>query len=197
MAPITQYFVALISPLGRISQVPFAFLSIVLAVLHIWVFGLISEIEGPIDWHPYTFLLFVLVWMQFCVLTRRMRDCGDSGFWLVPALFIVVAVMATVLNGDVSDSQATLFQMVERWGMRFVRLLYIALFIYCIRAAGEEGPNAYGPEFGDVDENRVSARKPSSQAGGQQPVMSFERAKPAAKQWGQRKAPAGFGRRTR
>ncbi|MEO1695482.1 MAG: hypothetical protein AAFR55_09620, partial [Pseudomonadota bacterium] len=78
--------------------------------------------------------------------------------------------------------------------MRMLRMLYVALFLYGIRAAGEDGPNAYGLEFGEVADRDADMPLASSKMKAHQPVHRFGQVNKKAPAWGQRKR-TGFGRR--
>lgn len=69
-----QLIIALVTPNGRLSQVPFAFLCIVLAVGHLWAYSQIVIQNTGISWNAYTILLFAMLWMQFCVMTRDRKS---------------------------------------------------------------------------------------------------------------------------
>jgi len=80
--------------------------------------------------------------------------------------------------------------------MSFARTLFIAVFMYCIRAGGQLGPNGYGPEFGDSGDPVVAAsvsldRKRDSTV----PQHRYTVVRENDSGWGQRRRPAGFGRR--
>jgi hypothetical protein len=93
--------------------------------------------------------------------------------------------------------------MILEHGIKIARSTFIAAFLYLVRAGGEDGTNAYGPEFGDGPALRMPFAGGTSQPGtldrlerSQVAQHSYRRAGPAGgdPQWGQRKR-AGFGRR--
>ena len=191
-----HYLIALVSPAGRLPPAPFAGLAVLLAFGHIWLFGKIADAQLGLTWNPYTIALFAMLWMQFCIFTRRLRDTGSNGAWILVFFFIAVGMFIVALDptmiwpkgldNSVGDSAV-------RWGMRFVRGIYVAGLIYGIRAAGQEGPNAYGPEFGDTDETKQRADDAmTKKLATQMQMHTFDR--PAKKQtaWGERKRPAGL-----
>ena len=192
------YFLALVSPFGRLPPFPFAILAVALAAAHIWVFGQISYAPHLEPWNVYTIALFVMLWMQFCIFSRRLRDTGSSGIVLFPFLLLAVFAFLTRIDPSYEDTYAEnsfMMDMLIDNGMRVVRALYIAGLIYGIRAQGEEGPNAYGPEFGErrVTASAVNSDVVAAMTG--QPSLSIKRGPRPKKEWGQRARPAGFGRR--
>ncbi|MGF1651440.1 MAG: DUF805 domain-containing protein [Hyphomicrobiaceae bacterium] len=186
------YILALINPNGRLPQVPFALLSIALAIAHLYVFAHVLASDAPMSWNIWTASLFVMLWMQFSLLSRRLRDTGSSGALLVPVLIGAASLFVVTIEGD-RGAMATIpgpvGEIVRDWGLKFIRGVYLALFLYCIRAAGEDGPNGYGPEFGTTTE--------SSRSVSQTTLANFGAAKASKIAWGERRAPDGFGRRVR
>lgn len=196
-----QYYVlALFSPLGRLPQFPFAVLAVALAFAHIFVIGQMSW-QGYADtWNGYTILLFVMLWMQFCVFSRRLRDTGNSGAILVPVFLVAMAVFVQRLDPASMYHDATssdLYQLIGSRAEKLIRALYIAGFIYCIRAGGECGPNAYGPEFGDRSEIGVARPAFDDRRYSQEPVHDYAPLGQLAEAgWGTRRRPRdGFGKR--
>ncbi|MEO0729637.1 MAG: DUF805 domain-containing protein [Pseudomonadota bacterium] len=196
-----MYFIhlvlALVSPSGRLSQVPFAFLCILLACGHLWAYGQIVINETGLTWNTYTITLFAMLWMQFCVFTRRARDCGSSGVLYLPVLAIAILIYLVVLDPEgmwPGAQNSFLGEMTMDWGMRFLRALYLALFIWGIKAAGDTGPNGYGPEFGESRDSERAGRKVDHRLAKQQPTYRYGQVSKSSPAWGQRRR-AGFGRR--
>ncbi|MEL6298270.1 MAG: DUF805 domain-containing protein [Pseudomonadota bacterium] len=203
-----HYIIALISPMGRLSQVPFVALAFLLGMTHIWIFAKIAHENVPLDFNAYTIAIFVMLWMQFCIFTRRMKDTGSSGMWFIPLTLLIAFIYACILDPSLSpfDRQATAADgIIDQWGLRFVRGLFFAIFIYAVKAGGEDGPNAYGPEFGDVDDNKPAKpnRTRKSKSTATQTVADVQNSQYAfvlkqrrkGPDWGARQRPAGFGRR--
>lgn len=208
MALPQHYLAALITPNGRLSQFAFALLAVVLAFANVWIYGQIRYNPQSAVWNPYTIALFVMIWMKFCIMSRRMHDTGSAGLILVPTLFLAVfaflcAIDRDMLGADFGRDAGT--ALIVEHGTKIVRTLFIMIFLYLVRAGGEEGENAYGPEFGDgpafrmpfsgTDEVKSAAATMDKLQGYQFAQHSYRRVGgPAAPQWGQRKR-SGFGRR--
>jgi len=198
MALPHHYLIALVSPAGRLPPASFAGLAILLAFGHIWLFGKIADHQLGLSWNLYTIALFGMLWMQFCIFTRRMRDTGSNGAWILVFFFAAVFIFIVALDPTtvwVNGLDNPIGDGVVRWGLRLVRSIYIAGLIYGIRAAGEEGANAYGPEFGDKPDDRQLDKVMINRLAGQQQMHTFERVKKPGPSWGARKPPSGFGRR--
>jgi len=197
MALPHYYVFALLSPNGRLGPVSFAFLSILLALGHLWAFAHISHQNDGLTWNVYTIAVFAMLWMQFCILTRRSRDMGSSGALYIPALFIAVAIFLLTIDADAMcpDANETFIgEMVVKWGMRMLRGIYIALLILGIKAPGMDGPNAYGPEFGERAENVTRSRAMTAKIDASQPIHKYGRVNKNAPKWGNRRR-RGFGKR--
>lgn len=197
MALPQHYLMALLTPFGRINQVGFAMLAIALAFAHLWAYFQLKMNPDLDVWNQYTIMLFAMLWMKFCILSRRMHDTCSSGFFLVPVLFLTAILYLCAIDPSSMGAEgieSPTFKYFLDQGMRIPRALLIASFIYCIRAQGEAGPNGYGPEFGDtLDKGPSDKNAPMSN----QPQHAFRTAgrQPARGSWGERKRPAGFGRR--
>lgn len=199
MSPL-HYIVALISPAGRLDQVSFALLSIVLAIGHLYVFGQIMYQDLGASWNVYSISLFVMLWMQFCILTRRSKDTGSSGAIYVPVLLIAASMLFIALNPngiwpDIEESGMGSF--ITEYGVKILCALYVALFLYGVRASGMDGENAYGPEFGelrDEDARKLADKRRAARQGPHNQTVTVTPAK-VPKGFAPRRRPAGFGRR--
>ncbi|MEL6226295.1 MAG: DUF805 domain-containing protein [Pseudomonadota bacterium] len=194
---LLSFLAALVIPHGRLSQVPFAFLAIVLALGHVWVFLKITQSGEGLQWNVYTIALFCMLWMQFCIFTRRSRDCGSSGIVYVLVLFLAVFTFLLAIDPEFMwpDASNSYFgELVMKWGLRFLRMLYIALFLWGIAQVGEEGPNAFGPEFGEQVDRGLTAATSGYRPQTPEHVRRFGQLSKTAPKWGQRRR-TGFGRR--
>lgn len=202
MALPHHYIIALISPGGRLGQFHFALLAVLIAFTHLYIYSKMGEMPKNQPWNMYSIALLMLIWCKFCILSRRMHDTGSNGFIAVPVLLVAVILylfiidpsMAAGFSDGPSNSKAEGFM---KHGMRLPRALFIAVFLYCIRAQGESGPNGYGPEFGDggddisAAQDALDKKRDSTVA-----VHSFKRINSDDdKGWGQRRRASGFGRR--
>lgn len=200
MALPHHYLLALVSPFGRINQLGFAILAIVLGFAHIYVYAQLKFQPWLPAWNGYTLLLFCMLWMKFCILSRRLHDTGSNGFFLVPLLLVTAFLYLVAIDPvgmGVPQIKSGVFQYFVQQGIGLPRALLIAVFLYCIRAQGESGPNGYGPEFGEKDDNR--ARSTSGERfAGDVPQHSYGTVGGSGATdagWSQRRRPQGFGRR--
>jgi uncharacterized membrane protein YhaH (DUF805 family) len=204
MALPQHYLAALLLPTGRINQFGFAILAILIALANVLVWGAVKQ-GGSLDsWDWPTYVVFLTIWMMFCVMSRRLHDTGSSGFILVPVLILAVVAFFASLDPDAFGHEfrhnAVGILVIEQ-GIKFVRALAIAGFMYCIKAAGEDGENAYGPEFGDGPVFGGGSAGNAAAAmdrlhGSQEAQHSYRRISSAeAPRWQERRPRAGFGRR--
>jgi uncharacterized membrane protein YhaH (DUF805 family) len=200
MALPQHYLMALLTPFGRINQVGFAQLAILLGFMHLWVYYQLQLNQNLPAWNPYSIMLMAMLWMKFCILSRRMHDTGSAGFILVPILLLTAGLYLCAIDPESMGAQSwnspELNYLLEH-GMRIPRALLIAMFVYCVRVQGESGPNAYGPEFGETDDDRPLKDKKGFISLGTQPKHAYGLVLPKStgKPWGERKRPKGFGRR--
>lgn len=205
MALPHHYLAALITPTGRLNQFGFAILSIVLAFAHVWVYAQVRKGHGLDIWGPHTIALFVMIWMMFCIMSRRMHDTGAAGFILVPLLIFAVAMLLVGIDRSILGpnlSNHAVGDLVIQHGVKAVRTLAIASFLYLIRAGSEDGDNAYGPEFGDGSMFGGTSTQRSGHDAlddierGQLAKHNFRRVNTSsAPNWGERRQQKGFGRR--
>ena len=193
------YLLALVSPFGRLGQFHFAVLACVLAFAHLYIYGQMAHESSGSPWNIYTIILFGLLWCKFCILSRRLHDTGSNGLIAVPVLLISAIVYICVVDPELAgpkELRGMLGDFIVDQGMRIPRLLFMAVFIYCIRAMGEEGENAYGPEFGMLPDSRGPGAAMDQMEAANGPNNGFKRYNSAtSKEWGQRRRPNGFGRR--
>ncbi|MEO0672767.1 MAG: DUF805 domain-containing protein [Pseudomonadota bacterium] len=199
MALPHYFIIALLSPMGRLSQVGFVLLSFLLAMGHLYVFADIKHNDIPLGLNWQTISLYAMLWMQFCVFTRRMKDTGSAGLWFLPLMFLVAFAYACTMDPSLVQFErgnSAMHEIIETWALRMVRALFFAIFIYAVKAQGEEGPNAYGPEFGDKRERVLDDPALEKRMAAQQVTHRFDRTGKASKPaWGNRRRPSGFGRR--
>lgn len=198
MALPQHYLMALISPGGRLGQFPFAFLAVVIAFAHLYIYSQMLAMPKDQPWNIYSVSILLLIWCKFCILSRRLHDTGSNGFWAIPVLLVAVMTYLYIIDPSVVGPKESIdpqLQSILNQGMRIPRVLFIAIFVYCVRAGGETGPNGYGPEFGDDGDMRAAHGALDRQHDGTMPVHSFKKIGKADTGWGERKRPSGFGRR--
>lgn len=152
---LRHHIEALLSPFGRLNQVGFAILAIALAFGHIFVYGALKQHPDLPPWNVFTIALFVMLWMTFCILRRRMHDTGSNGYVLVPVLVVTAVLYLISIDpkgiGATSTEVGVVKFLVSNC-LGIARALLIGAFAYCIRTKGQSGPNRYGPEFGEGPE---------------------------------------------
>ena len=200
MALPQHFLIALVSPFGRINQFGFAILAIVLGFAHIYIYAQLKFQPGLPMWNGYTITLFVMLWMKFCILSRRLHDTGSNGMFLVPVLFVTAFLYLVAIDPigmGMAHVKSGVFQYFVEQGIGLPRALLIAVFLYCIRAQGESGPNGYGPEFGQSADD-AGGRSSDAHYGGNVPQHAYGAiggGQPASSGWSERRRPQGFGRR--
>jgi len=199
MALPQHYIIALISPSGRLSQFGFALLAVLIAFAHLYIYGEMKGMPEGQPWNIYSITLLALIWCKFCILSRRLHDTGSNGFLVIPVLLISVICYLYIIDPSIAGPEETMhpkLQSVLQQGMRIPRALFLAIFVYCIRAGGETGPNGFGPEFGDSDDGVTTANAAvDKRRDTSMPVHSFKKIKEDDNGWGRRRRPTGFGRR--
>lgn len=144
-----NYIMAVLTPSGRIAQFPFAMVAVALAVANIWLYNEALYARGGVG-DTWMLVVLALIWMKFCVMSRRMHDTGSNGAILVPFLIVALAVFLVSYNPGIvgaGKEAASSLSMVIDHGQKVVRSLFVAIFIYLLRAPSEDGPNAYGEEW--------------------------------------------------
>ena len=145
------YVFAPFTPLGRLSLSAYwAFVApltvLILAIR--WQLKAADQISET--W--YAVVLF-LVWMQFCLLCRRLQDNGWPGLVVLPlaaccAFVLIVDIDPFVLGSDPDEVK-------ETWGL-LTQISYVgcgfwaAAWAHAMLIAGDIGENAYGPPFGET-----------------------------------------------
>ena len=199
MALPHHYLIALISPFGRLGQVHFALLACLIAFAHLYIYAKLLGMPDGQPWNVYSIALLGLIWCKFCILSRRLHDTGSNGLIAIPVLLIAVVIYLYVIDPDMAGAAGSrdpnVAWLLEQ-GMSIPRALFIAAFLYCIRAGGESGPNAYGPEFGDSGDTVEGASASlDKKRDSTMPQHGYKIFREQDSGWGSRKRPAGFGRR--
>ncbi len=153
-----RYLAALLTPAGRLPLMEYWIFILPITLATIMGRGYVRRLEEePATWIVAAVL--ILIWMAFCVTSRRLQDMSYPGFLCFP-LFAASAVvfLADVDMSIVGDDEDTLLlvEQLRRWSG-----VAMALVIGCGGIMGEShaGPNIYGPHFdaprGDVARNRA------------------------------------------
>lgn len=150
-----HYLFALITPRGRLSQFAFAGLAMLLFMINYYCWHKITNGAQASPYGPYTIALMVAMWSTFCIFSRRLHDVGSSGIWLIPLLIAAIFAFLASLDPELFGVDTGYWGKLEVFadhGIRIVRAIVIAAFVYCVKAGGESGTNAYGPEFGESED---------------------------------------------
>lgn len=155
-----KYIAALLTPAGRLPVMEYWIFILPITLATIMGRGYVRRLEDePATWIVAAVL--ILIWMAFCVTSRRLQDMNYPGFLCFP-LFAASAVvfLADVDLSIVGDDEDTLLmvEQLRRWSG-----VAMALVIGCGGIMGEShaGPNVYGPHF---DAPRGEGKKRSQDA---------------------------------
>ena len=199
MALPQHYLIALVSPFGRLGQFHFATLACVIAFAHLWIYAQQQGMPKDEPWNAFSIALLMLIWCKFCIISRRLHDTGSNGLIAVPVLLLAIFAYLLVIDPSIAGRDIrkdSSFGFFMQHGMSFARTLFIAIFMYCIRAGGESGPNAYGPEFGDTGDAVEGARASLDRKRDTTiPAHHYKVVREKNSGWSERRRPAGFGRR--
>lgn len=148
---LVAYFKALLLPSGRLPRASYTGISIALGSLHALAWRMVQSDDGSDVYGIYGGLLFLVMWMQFCTVSRRMHDVGRTNQMAVGLFLVIVfsylACLDPKLLGKSDEAQ-------EYWGQilvyvnHLVRIVWLCISVELLKQDGESGANMYGPEFG-------------------------------------------------
>lgn len=144
---------ALLTPWGRLSAVPFAVMAILLIAAHTYIqIHLTAAGDSLPTYNSWSVSYFVIMWVMFCIVSRRFHDAGKTAFFLVPLLFAIFASYLYYFdNMHFADSDFAEDRAIASWA-EHIRLLLQFVTLGAIAFAtlqqGDYGDNAFGPEFG-------------------------------------------------
>lgn len=168
-----KYIAALLTPAGRLPVMENWIFILPITLATIMGRGYVRSLEEePATWIVAAVLM--LIWMAFCVTSRRLQDMNYPGFLCFP-LFAASAVvfLADVDLSIVGDDEDTLLmvEQLRRWSG-----VVMALVIGCGGIMGEShtGPNVYGPHF---DAPRGKANQKGASGGEAQQSARLDRIK--------------------
>jgi uncharacterized membrane protein YhaH (DUF805 family) len=148
------YLTAPFSPLGRLSLAAYWALSTPLTLAIIGIRWYVKETDEPSTVLSATVLL--LMWMQFCLLCRRLQDSGIHGLILLPffglSIFLLLFDLDQFLLGDNVEAVKV------AWGTVFKISIISALLTACgwlfaLFSVGDPDENEFGPPFGETVES--------------------------------------------
>ena len=155
---MSQYFWVFFNPNGRLPRNLYFVYGIpviaLLVGLRMYIGAQFVDNERPSAW--WLLPLFIALWMQACVTSRRLRDCGWTGALPIAIAAILGFDEITRFFPDIlGDSDEIKEQSTMITGVIF--LIFNWLFRLTCAAAivkdGDSGPNSYGPELGARDGN--------------------------------------------
>ncbi len=149
-----DYLTAPFSPLGRLSLAAYWALSFPLTLLIIGIRWYVKVTDEPSTALSATVLL--LMWMQFCLLCRRLQDNGIQGLVLLPffglsTFFLLFDLDPFMLGEDVEAVKlawATIFKMAI-----ISTLLTACGWLFALFSVGDPDENAFGPPFRETAES--------------------------------------------
>jgi uncharacterized membrane protein YhaH (DUF805 family) len=106
-------------------------------------------------------VLLFLMWPHFCLMCRRLQDCGWSGMYYLPIFLLSVFWFLVELDPSIlgSDEDAIAENFALLWGLSSIaRRIAGFLFCYALAGGSEAGTNAYGPEFGTLTADDIRNR---------------------------------------
>lgn len=155
--------IALMTPWGRLSPVPFAALAFLLIAAHCLIQIHITQMGEDLQpYNSWSMSLFVLMWFGFCITSRRFHDSGQTAFWLVPLLVITFASYLAVFDNlhfatSVFEEDRDLLRWSER--ARFaLQILGMVAMVAALVRPGDSGDNAFGHEFHVPDNAKPHAK---------------------------------------
>ena len=158
-----QYFWVYFNPNGRLPRELYWFYGVPVAAAMIMLrihMSTALEKEEPLSIWLLP-LLVTLIWMNGCVMSRRLRDAGISG-----ALSVAIAVVLMIdavciffpgLLGDTDDIKESsslvigMLLLAARWMFRFTCAA-------CVAKEGFSGANQYGPPLGTLNAKEQANR---------------------------------------
>jgi uncharacterized membrane protein YhaH (DUF805 family) len=169
MLYVRNCLIALIAPWGRLSAGPFAVMALLLILAHCAIQMHITDLADDLPpYNTWSMSLFVLMWMGFCISSRRFHDSGKTAFFLVPALVVMFAAYLAVFDDlHLANSAFEEDRDVLRWAER-ARLVFQILSLVAMGAAlmrpGDVGENAFGDEFYDNKSTKKAATRLATHA---------------------------------
>ncbi len=150
---MNHYIWALLSPAGRISRGALLVLAVPLAIATFAArYHLEMELQQGHDVADWWYaLILVLIWPQFCLVSRSLQNSGIPGVVVMPLFGLVVFDFLLLLDPSVMGSTDTdvesSYHLLDL-AMQGARNLLRGAVLYGIVMGANETANAYGPPFG-------------------------------------------------
>jgi uncharacterized membrane protein YhaH (DUF805 family) len=144
--------VALLTPWGRLSAVPFAVMAIALIAAHGFIqLHLTAAGDDLPPYNSWSMSYFAIMWVLFCIMSRRFHDAGKTALFLVPLLAAAFASYLYVFdNLHFADSDFAEDRAILAWAEHLqiiVRFAVLGTLGYAAVQSGDTGDNGFGPEF--------------------------------------------------
>ncbi len=142
-----RFALHLLDPRGRCDRRGLLAAALVLLVLQVAVALALWLNDVPFDSRPSVALSAAFCWVGFAVVSKRLHDLGRSA-WLIPAAALVWLACAFVAATAVSivDPDALAPDGAGYWiALSLLLLPLVAALLWLHLAAGDPGPNRFGP----------------------------------------------------
>jgi uncharacterized membrane protein YhaH (DUF805 family) len=152
MRYIGNCIVALVTPWGRLSAVPYAVMAMSVIAGHIAIqYHLTAAGDDLPPYNTWSMGYFGLMWALFCIMSRRFHDAGKTAFFLLPLLVAAFASYLYVfdnLHFAGSDFAEDRDVLTTAEHIRFVvQAATLAALAFATLQPGDFGDNAFGTEF--------------------------------------------------
>lgn len=183
MALSHHHLTALLTPAGRVTPVVYFGFFVPLMALDLVFYKLINAVPAAERGVNGAALgMLAVVWMQYCLLSRRRQDFGESGAPFIGLVLLALlcwwkTVDPSFLDFNLPSSHR--FANVVPYMPHAARVLTVVLFFMLLSRPGSDGPNAYGQEFGESGD-RVSRWRTETVMGVLEPAATQTPPQPAA-----------------
>lgn len=173
MIRVLKYVLAMVTPWGRLSQLHYGALALAIIAAQVAVaFYVSAHAEDLPAYNIFAMTELGLLWVMFCLMSRRFHDSGDPAIFLFPLLICTIAAYLVAL--DHAKLSASVFEEDRESALMYEHLKSmfqaggLALALFAMKNPGDSHANAFGPEFttdGSAHRSRfVEALKPADPA---------------------------------
>lgn len=150
----------LVDPRGRSGRRDFLHVAITLFVLQLVFFALVWLLQADLSGHTALPANAAFCWMGYAAASRRLHDLGRSSWWMPAAVacWIVMGFLVALVIALIAGPSAVKPGSPGFW-IAFLCLLAppFAVALWLHLAAGENGPNRYGPPPAEDYDDTVAA----------------------------------------
>ena len=155
---LLDYLKAVLLPSGRLPRSSFVAMIILLGAAHALLYKLALNHEADDIYGVTGGGLLLVLWMSFCVVSRRMHDLGRSNM-LAAGLFLFSAIVFLAeldprLLGKTEEAREYWYEIMA-WLALLMRGAWFLISLELFKQEGEGGPNMYGQEFGTAGRSQV------------------------------------------